>query len=61
MTQFDYILVSFVCMCITALVNGRMAYADFQVGERGKGWISLALSAFCTAAAVFNLTQLMSM
>ena len=61
MTQSDYILVSFVCMCITTAVNGRMAYADFNNGERGKGWISLGLSALCGAAALFNLTQLANM
>mgnify|MGYP003345955654 CR=1 FL=1 len=61
MTQFDYILVSFVCMCITSAVNGSMAYADFNNGERAKGWISLALSALCGAAALSNLTQLVSM
>ena len=61
MTTFGYILISFVCMCIVAVVNGRMAYADFQYGENTKGYISLVASALGAAAAVFNLTQLIGM
>ena len=61
MTQFDYILVSFVLMLGVSVLNARLASAGFREGDRRSGWISLVLSAIGGAGALFNLTQLAGM
>ena len=61
MTQFDYTLISLALMVGVSVVNARLARAGFAAGDRMSGYISLALSAFGGAAALFNLTQRASM
>ena len=61
MTQFDYTLISFVLMVGVSIVNARLARAGFAARDSKSGYISLVLSAFGGAAALFNLTQLASL
>lgn len=61
MTQFDYIFISFALMIGVSVLNARLARVGFDTGDSKSGYISLLLSAFGGAAALFNLTQLASM